>query len=54
MKKHAFLFPLLCAALVAGILVCLGLIARTLISAPRAAVYAGAQFVREAISHAAV
>lgn len=55
MLKHIPWFCLLCAALVAGIIACLGFIAHMLLTqGGQAAVHAGAQFVKEAAFHATI
>lgn len=54
MQKHLFLYIWICAALAVGILICLGLIVHMLLTRQPQAIYANAQFVREAIAHAAV
>lgn len=54
MQRHLFLYAWICVALAAGISVCLGLIAHMLLTQQPQAIYANAQFVKEAISRAAV
>ena len=55
MQKHLFIYAWIFAALILGILVCLGLIAWMLLSpAPQPAFFYKAQFVKEVLSHAAV
>lgn len=53
MMKHLFWYPWVMAALVIGILICLGLIARMLFAqAPQAAYVPNAQLVMEGFHHA--
>lgn len=56
MQKHLFWYPWVCAAMIAGILVCAALILRLLLnSAPEAPeMAAGVYLVREAMQHAAL
>jgi len=55
MQKHLFLYAWIFAALAAGILVCLGLIAWMLLTRePQAAFHHGAQLVREVLAHASI
>ena len=52
MMKHLFWYPWVLAALVTGILFCLGWIAYMLLHQPQAALHPGAQLVLEDLSHA--
>ena len=53
MMKHLFWYPWIMAALVAGILACLALIAHMLLSGPpQPAYYPDAQLVLEGMCHA--
>lgn len=54
MQKHLFLYAWIFAALVLGILVCLGLIAWMLLTRQPQAAFHGAQLVREVLSHASI
>lgn len=52
MMKHLFWYPWVLAALVAGILFCLGLIAYMLLQPAEAALHPGAQLVMEDLGRA--
>ena len=52
MMKHLFLYPWIMAALVLGICICLGMIARTLLFPPEAAIHIDAVLVWEGLKYA--